>query len=526
MLSHAVIEHVADAPLYLRECARVLAPGGHVYLSTAPYLSFAGAHLPRLKLQLPLHLMVGRRAAFATFRFLARHAAWTLKEPANENSFIKAARRGEVKEDDLLEKVRVSRLRGQIADAGLRIVREELHATATVRRLPAPIGRWLRDSPLTQDALISNMEYVLARAASLSSGPVESPAWRRSPDIGRKTGGRWTRCTGASSATTPPRRAACGGNGRTRRNPNNPGQRARDLDCPRGHGHRRAVRDDARAGVGARAQRGARFVGHGRHGRARAAASGAWARCCSAPGTATSARRSVSGCPNRRYRLFQKLRWPDVGPVPCLVKPLTRRALRRPNWPQPVNRLVSALTLPVVKIVARTRPLSAEVRLIQRFDDSFTELWDELAPKFDLAVRRDAAYLNWKFVAAPHVRYSIAALRPRRPQRRLRRVPSPARASRPGHAAGRLPRRPGRRGGHQRRCCAGSIARRGRPTRTRSGRSRCTPRSAASCGARGYFQVKSTMEFVVKVNGLEVPPTFYDAPTRWHVTLGDSDQDR
>jgi len=164
VLSHAVIEHVADASLYLRECHRVLAPGGHVYLSTAPYLSFAGAHLPRLRVQVPLHLMVGRRAAFATFRFLARHAAWTLKEPANENSFIKAARRGEIKHDDLLEKVRVVRLRRQIADAGLRIVREELHATATVRRLPDAIGRWLRDSPMTQDALISNMEYVLARS--------------------------------------------------------------------------------------------------------------------------------------------------------------------------------------------------------------------------------------------------------------------------------------------------------------------------------------------------------------------------
>ena len=162
MLSHAVIEHVADAPLYLRECARVLAPGGYVYLSTSPYLSFAGAHLPRLKVPIPLHLLVGRRAAFAAFRLLARHAPWSLKEPANENSFIKAARRGEIKHDDLLEKVRVARLRRQIAAAGFRIVREELHVTATVRRLPAPIARWVRNSALMQDTLISNMEYVLA----------------------------------------------------------------------------------------------------------------------------------------------------------------------------------------------------------------------------------------------------------------------------------------------------------------------------------------------------------------------------
>jgi SAM-dependent methyltransferase len=161
VLSHAVIEHVSDALRYLRECARVLAPGGHVYLSTSPYLSFAGAHLPRLRIPIPLHLIVGRRAAFATFRVLARHAAWSLKEPANENSFIKAARRGEIKHDDLLEKVRVARLRGLIAQAGLRIVREELHVTATVRKLPAPVARWIRNSTLTQDALISNMEYVL-----------------------------------------------------------------------------------------------------------------------------------------------------------------------------------------------------------------------------------------------------------------------------------------------------------------------------------------------------------------------------
>jgi SAM-dependent methyltransferase len=162
VLSHAVIEHVADAPQYLRECRRVLRQDGYCYLSTAPYLSFAGAHLPRLKVPVPLHLLAGRTVAFRTFRLLARHAPWTLKEPAHENSFIRDARNGVVKEDDLLEKVRVARLRRQIAGAGLRIVREELHVTGTVRRLPAALGRWLRDSPLTQDALIGNIEYVLA----------------------------------------------------------------------------------------------------------------------------------------------------------------------------------------------------------------------------------------------------------------------------------------------------------------------------------------------------------------------------
>jgi SAM-dependent methyltransferase len=161
VMSHAVIEHVADAARYLRECGRVLKPGGRMFLSTAPYLSFAGAHLPRLKVPVPLHLLIGRRAAFATFRALARHAPWSLKEPELENTFIKAARAGLVKHDDLLEKVRIRRMRTLILDAGFEILRESLHQTQTFRRLPGPVARWLRDSALTQDVVVGGIEYVL-----------------------------------------------------------------------------------------------------------------------------------------------------------------------------------------------------------------------------------------------------------------------------------------------------------------------------------------------------------------------------
>ena len=62
-------------------------------------------------------------------------------------------------------------------------------------------------------------------------------------------------------------------------------------------------------------------------------------------------------------------------------------------------------------VVARSRPLRAECEPIRRFDSSFTALWERLAPKFDLAVRRDAPYLNWRYIEPPHVRYSIVALK-------------------------------------------------------------------------------------------------------------------
>jgi SAM-dependent methyltransferase len=165
VFSHSVIEHVSSAEDYLRECHRVLRPGGVLYLSTAPYLSLAGAHLPRLLVPVPLHLLLGRRMAFDTFRLLARRAPWLLREAKEANTFIALAEQGKTKEDDLLQRVTVRRLQAWVRAAGFRLVREERHVTGFFRRvLPAPARRLLEEAPLVRDVMVGHIQCVLVKA--------------------------------------------------------------------------------------------------------------------------------------------------------------------------------------------------------------------------------------------------------------------------------------------------------------------------------------------------------------------------
>jgi hypothetical protein len=231
------------------------------------------------------------------------------------------------------------------------------------------------------------------------------------------------------------------------------------------------------------------------------------------------------GLSDSSYKLFQKLHWPDLGPVPCLVKPLSRRALRQPHWPTVINKLVSAVTLPWVRLVSRTRPLQGEIRIIRQFDEGFTRLWERLSPQFAFAVRRDAAYLNWKFLQTPHVRYNIAA---------LMHGQEPG-----GYVVYRHVLEPRGRVTLLVDFLADPEDERGFFTllrwldrEARAADSDKIRTFALHEGYRkllrksGYYTVKSTMEFVAKINGAVVPSGFYDDTDAWHVTLGDSDQDR
>lgn len=43
---------------------------------------------------------------------------------------------------------------------------------------------------------------------------------------------------------------------------------------------------------------------------------------------------------------------------------------------------------------------------VERFDEQATALWERIGPRFQAAIRRDAAFLDWKYVAQPHVGYT------------------------------------------------------------------------------------------------------------------------
>lgn len=219
------------------------------------------------------------------------------------------------------------------------------------------------------------------------------------------------------------------------------------------------------------------------------------------------------------HKLFQKLAWPHIGAVPRFAKPLTdaARATFGEGRPSLVSRLSGAMRA-IAAPPAAAEPLVA-------FDARADALWARVAPRFAFAVRRDAAYLNWRFLAHPSVRYEALAI-PRgdgiAAWAVLRHVPDrdwqvtvlvdfladpdDADATSALLAAVDAAAR-----------AAGSAV------------VRAWALHAGFQGAlvrAGYHAREATLRFVAKVNAVPVPDGYYADTSRWHVTRGDSDADR
>ena len=232
----------------------------------------------------------------------------------------------------------------------------------------------------------------------------------------------------------------------------------------------------------------------------------------------------AAGVSDTTRAVLDRIRVPKAIPLPCLVKPLSRRALRRPDWPQPVNRLVSAVTLPFVRVVARQRPLRESVEVVRRLDGSADALWASVAPKLALAVRRDAAYVNWRFAEPPHARYAIAVLR------REHEVA--------GYVVYRHAHEPRGRVTHLVDFLADPGDHRAVKTLLRwvdreavtvdSDKIRCHVLHAGfrrMLKRSGYFGVRSALSLSVKINDPATSRAFYDTTADWHFTSGDAAAD-
>ena len=114
------------------------------------------------------------------------------------------------------------------------------------------------------------------------------------------------------------------------------------------------------------------------------------------------------------YGLFQKLGYDDVGPVPFFQKILDPGAVARRR----LGPLLGALAAPVLGAALAlrhpTRGRDASGIAVERasgFGPEFDGLWDRARGAYRMCVRRDAAYLEWKYGRCPHQRYDVRTAR-------------------------------------------------------------------------------------------------------------------
>ena len=115
------------------------------------------------------------------------------------------------------------------------------------------------------------------------------------------------------------------------------------------------------------------------------------------------------GLTTSSYNLFQKLGYRGVGPVPFYRKILDPAAVLARR----VGRAAATIAGPLLGAALRSlNPEAPEggagvaVRPATGFGLEYDRLWARARPSYAMCVRRDAAYLEWKYERCPHRRYA------------------------------------------------------------------------------------------------------------------------
>ena len=242
------------------------------------------------------------------------------------------------------------------------------------------------------------------------------------------------------------------------------------------------------------------------------------------------------------YTLFRKLQWKDVGPVPCYSKVVDPKVLLSRRLPGALAALATPLVRAALWLFFPTRPtrptrttrptrrngeISLRVGPLEGdFGTEYDVLWETASPKFDFVAERKREYLQWKYRKPPHVRYDVFE---------ARRGPS-------GELAGYVVLRAAVRNGVRLALLVdlfadpedeetlGALLDRAIEYTREASAARLQSftydrRIASRLLAKGFLLIASPMQFCVRIKS-GVDEEFFRDTSRWHVTFGDSDQDR
>lgn len=230
------------------------------------------------------------------------------------------------------------------------------------------------------------------------------------------------------------------------------------------------------------------------------------------------------------YALFKKLDWEDVGPVPCYTAILDARALLERR----IGRHAARMLSPGAKAlrwlaVPKRRTKGGEVVSIRPaekpFGSDYDALWERVAPAYDFIAERKSRYLEWKYRKVPYVSYDIFEAR------------------RDGVLTGYIVLRATERNGVKLALLVDILAEPEDKTtigrlldhafewaRERDAARMQTftfdRRLAARYANKGFLRIPSPMQFCVRIHSDHVDELFFRDTSRWHVSFGDSDQDR
>lgn len=114
------------------------------------------------------------------------------------------------------------------------------------------------------------------------------------------------------------------------------------------------------------------------------------------------------------YGLFKKLGYDDVGPVPFFQKVVDPAAIVRRRVGHalavPLGRLLG-LCLRLLRPESVVRGSHVEVQPVTGFSADYDTLWERCRSAYAMCVRRDQAYLDWKYVACPIREYELREAR-------------------------------------------------------------------------------------------------------------------